>query len=350
MTSRKPHGVHARAHDHRGRPRAARCCSPAGAEMGHHLGRFGAGPLPDRQSVGAARSEIRLPGSSDRRPRPDVPPHRAARHFWPARAPALLQCVWYKTPDHRRRPCGTASWRPCLDAWYQHADEFRRQAEHHHRAGRVCLERPGRSAVRPRGHRVACRPQAGGELSYRRRQRPDDLARQGAHHVLCHRARCRRAGQGRGRGGLPVQHHLLVFSRRGRHGAPRRHPADRGVRGFHYRRDRLDAQRRGPLAQRAGAPAARSAWQRGRSGECRHRRQPDHRSRRLLPAKTVSRRAVGARPAGARCARPVGGVDGDLARGDQQLQPQRQCQPRGRPGRDARGRGPPARKTSRACG
>ena len=42
---------------------------------------------------------------------------------------------------------------------------------------------------------AARRPQARGQLPRRRRKRPDDLARQGAHHILHHRARRRREGR-----------------------------------------------------------------------------------------------------------------------------------------------------------
>ena len=64
--------------------------------------------------------------------------------------------------------------------------------------------------------------QAGGELSRGGRERPHDVARQGADHVLCEPARRRRQGAAGGRVGIPVHHHFLVLSGRGgRDGAGR---------------------------------------------------------------------------------------------------------------------------------
>ena len=185
-------------------------------QMGDELGRLGAGPLPGRQSVGAAGAEIRLPGARGRRARPDVPPDRHARGVGQAGAAALLQRARHQAGHVRRRLCRPAVRQRHGRAGHQPPGDVRRQAERHGRARQGRLERRRRAAVRE-GREGARRAQARGQLPRRGRDRPDDLARQGAADLLRHRARRRRQGPGRGRVGVSVLHRLVVLPRRGRH-------------------------------------------------------------------------------------------------------------------------------------
>ena len=167
-------------------------------QMGDELGRLGARPLPGRQPVGAAGAEIRLPGAGSRRARPDLPPHRDAGCLGQAGAAALLQRDRHQARDVRRRLCRAAARQRHGRGGHQPAGALRRQAKHHGRARQGCLERRGRAAVRE-GREGARRAQARGQLPCRGRDRPDDLARQGAADLLRDGARRRREGPGRGR-------------------------------------------------------------------------------------------------------------------------------------------------------
>ena len=69
-----------------------------------------------------------------------------------------------------------------------------RQGFRHRASRKLGLERCGRAAIRETSRRPR-RPPPRGELSHRRRERADDLARQGADHLLCQRARRRRQGR-----------------------------------------------------------------------------------------------------------------------------------------------------------
>ena len=79
--------------------------------------------------------------------------------------------------------------------------------------------------VKNRRRPDADRPPPRRELSCRGRKRPDDVARQGAHHVLHHRAGRRCAWRRRGRIRVPDVVRLLVFPGRGRDDGAARRPA-----------------------------------------------------------------------------------------------------------------------------
>ena len=82
----------------------------------------------------------------------------------------------------------------------------------HRPAGKFGLERCDRAAVRETAGRPR-RPPSCGELPHRGRERSDDLARQGADHLLRHRARRRRQGRVGGRGGIPLCDRVVVLPR-----------------------------------------------------------------------------------------------------------------------------------------
>ena len=95
-----------------------------------------------------------------------------------------------------------------------------------------------------------------------------------------------------------------------------------------HRWHRLDVEWRRPLAGCALAAASCEVRRQVRRRECRHRRQPDHRPRGIQPANALSGRACGAAAARTRRPEPVRRLHGDLVRGDQRLQQERQCQRR----------------------
>jgi hypothetical protein len=203
--------------------------------MGDELGCVGARPLPGRQSVGTAGAEIRLPGAGSRRARPDLPPDRVAGCLGQAGAAALLQRDGHQTGDVRRRLCRTAARQRHGRGRHQPAGALRRQAGHHGRARQGRLERRDRAAVRE-GRQGARGTQARGQLPRRGRNRPNDLARQGAADLLCDSARRGCEGTGRGRSRVPVLDRLVVLPRRGGHDGPRRYQGDRRVRRLDHRR------------------------------------------------------------------------------------------------------------------
>ena len=187
------------------------------------------------------------------------------------------------------------------------------------------------------------RPQARRQLPRRRRERADDLAREGPADVLRHGAGRRREGRDRRGGGVPVHDRLLVLPRRRRRDGRSRCAGDRRLRRFDHRRHRLDHEWRRPLAGRPRATAARRLRQPRRGGERRHRRQPGRRPARILAREAVPRRAVGRSAARSRRHQPLRRLDLRLARGHQRLQPERQRRRRGGRGRHAGRRGAAAR-------
>ena len=195
---------------------------------------------------------------------------------------------------------------------------FRYRGAREARSGAMRSRCRSQTAGRPR------RPPARGELSHRRRQRADDLARQGADHLLCHRARRRRQGRAGGRGGIPLCDRVVVFPRCGRDDRAGRRLCHHGVRRFHHRRHRVDHERRRSLAQRAVAPPEGALWQQGRGGEWRHRRQPDRRTGRVRSRQTVRRRPRLGPAARSRRAVALRHLQPDLARRHQRLQQERQ--------------------------
>src|SRR5262249_20598501 len=71
----------------------------------------------------------------------------------------------------------------------QPAGHLRRQSERDGGAGERGLERWRPTRLRARsGGGGACRTQARRQLSRRGRERPDGVARESSHHILCHRA------------------------------------------------------------------------------------------------------------------------------------------------------------------
>ena len=160
---------------------------------------------------------------------------------------------------------------------------------------------PVDAALRARAGASCSRPQARGQLPRRRRERADDLAREGAADVLRHGAgRRRRRARSKTR-------------RRSRSRPPPGSSSTRvdamaaadtqvivALRRFDHRRHRLDHERRRPLAGRPVATAARRLRQPRRGGERRHRRQPGRRPARILARDAVRRRPVGAAAARSR--------------------------------------------------
>ena len=100
---------------------------------------------------------------------------------------------------------------------HEPARHLRRQGERDCGAGQHCLERCRRAHFRARpGGGGARGTQARRQFPRRGRERPDDLAREGADHILRHRARRRLERQGRGRGRVSLQHRVVVLPRRRR--------------------------------------------------------------------------------------------------------------------------------------
>ena len=216
----------------RAAPRRARRGPGAGRpSLGDDLGGVRAGALSGRQPVGAARAALRLPLRADRRPRSDAPSGGPAQPLGPPGALPLLQRVRHQAPVARRRIRRPPPRRRRGGHRHQQARSLRGPGRGDHPARRVGLERPGRPALRRRpGLALARRPQARGQRPRRRRERADDLARQGAPDLLCHRARRRGQGPRGGRGAVPVQHGLLVLPGRARRHGARGHAGGRGAR------------------------------------------------------------------------------------------------------------------------
>ena len=183
--------------------------------MGGVVDRPGAGPLPRRQSLRPARPEIRLPGACGRRAGSDLSPDAAAGSLGPSGPHPAQQCLRQEAGDIRWCVCRPAIGKCRAGARVQSPGDVRRQILDHSVAGRLRVERSGRVAICKTAGRSR-RPPAGGEFSCRRRQRSDDLARQGAHHLLRHRTRCRCQGRAGRRGGIPLHHGVVVFPRCGR--------------------------------------------------------------------------------------------------------------------------------------
>ena len=232
-----------------------------------------------------------------------------------ARKPVTFDGV-YRRPAHRQR-----------DARRRHQPAGARSA-----ASRASRSRPARSVwsdavALPFVHRSdgARRPQARGQLPCRGRERPDDLARQGAADLLRQRARRRREGRGRGREPRsPTRTASWYFL----DAVDMMAPADTSVI-VAFGDSITDGtasthERRRPLAERAVAPACTPLRQPRRGGQCRHRRQPGRRPGRVLAAEAVPRRTVRERALRARRAQPVRRHHGDLARRHQRLQHERQ--------------------------
>ena len=139
--------------------------------------------------------------------------------------------------------------------------------------------------VTSRGRPAADRAEARRQLSRRRIDRADDVARQGAHDVVSHGASLRQPRPRGKRRRVSVHDHVLVLPRcrrcRRRRGDGRR----RVLRRFDYRRHGVDAQRRRSLARRPLAPAAREVRCARFGGQRRHRRQ----SRRVAGRRIRSR-------------------------------------------------------------
>ena len=156
--------------------------------MGGGLGRLVARTLPGRQRLGAASSRFAFPGR-ERRPRPDLPPHRAARPL--GRRTRLrfsnvfgAQAVTFDGVFAGLQRSGGAVV-PGTNQPFASAGKQRDHRAGRRRCGAMRLRCP--SSTRP-GNRPGG-PQAGRKLSRSRRERPHDVARQGADHVLPHRAR-----------------------------------------------------------------------------------------------------------------------------------------------------------------
>ena len=166
--------------------------------LGGVVDRLGPGPLSGRQPSGAARSEIRLSldpatGARDQTfrliVRPDMWGRQARMRFSNVfgTKPVTFDGVYRRPAIGRRR--ARAGHQPAGDVRRQDASRSRRER----RRGAI-RSRCRSCAIQPRRPR---RPQARGELPCRRRQRPDDLARQGAADLLRHRARRRLEGRAR---------------------------------------------------------------------------------------------------------------------------------------------------------
>ena len=239
------------------------------AQMGHELGRFGARSLPGRQSIRAAGSALRVPGSGERRPQPDASHDRAAGCVGPAGAPALLQRV-----RHQARSRSTASMSglqlggpalvtgtnrpvafagkpavtiaPGASVWSDPVDlAFVRDADAAELAGRklaVSFHVAGESGPMT-WHAKAL------TTSYRRpRPAPAPRARRRTSRLS------------------PIRTASWFFLDAVDMMVPADTRVDRRVRRFHHRRHRIHHERRRPLARRAVAPAAprvtatRSPW------------------------------------------------------------------------------------------
>src|SRR5215204_1322941 len=149
----------------------------------------------------------------------------------------------------RRRLRRAAARRRGGDAGHEPAGALRRPGQRHRKTRRVGVERSRDAALRARAGR-AVRPQARGQLPRRRRERADDLARQGPADVLRHGAGRRREGRRRRGGGVPVPDRILVLPRRRRRDGRSRCAGDRRLRRFDHRRHRLDHEWGRPLAGR----------------------------------------------------------------------------------------------------
>ena len=153
------------------------------------------------------------------------------------------------------------------------------------------------------------RTQARREPARRGRERSDDMARQGARYLLPDRSGSRRQRTVDRRGGLPLQHHLLVFSRCARHDGPAGTEVVVALGDFDHRRHRVHSEWRRPLAQRALPPAARRLWRSRLRGQRRYWRKSGDRTGRVFAAKTELRWTRGAaapRPGRAQSVRRIG--------------------------------------------
>ena len=165
--------------------------------MGDELGGLGAGPLPGRKSLRPAGAEVRISGAGGRRARPDLPPHRACRRSGASRR----GCASPMRSAPSRSP-STASLSGCSSAAPRVAPGTNRPVSFGGKPS-VTIE-PGKdvwsdAVALPfvKDAKSARRAQARGQLPRRGRDRPDDLARQGAADLLRHGARRGREGTSR---------------------------------------------------------------------------------------------------------------------------------------------------------
>ena len=118
-------------------------------------------------------------------------------HLGDAGAAALHQRVRHQAGHLRRRLRRPADGRRRAGQGNEPAGHLRRQGQRHGGAWNFGLERRGGAHLRarPGSRRGARRAQARRQLPRRGRERPDDVARQGADHILRHRSgrRSRRA-------------------------------------------------------------------------------------------------------------------------------------------------------------